>query len=118
MKLDGEWQRQWKYLYGFIGLSLFIVFSGFIWLTKFRADRRIWFGIALPFFSASWFVPIMGRDSLFDVLRFHMLESSFLPVLFHRAVVSVILAWVVQCLIVILWTKIRDKKKEKISHVT
>jgi hypothetical protein len=114
MKLDGEWQRQCICLYGLIGLSLIIAFSGFIWLTKFRADRRIWFGIALIFFATSWFVPIMAKDSLFDLFRFHMLESAFLPVIFNRAVVSVVLAWVIQYLIAILWTKTRGRKQEKI----
>ena len=117
MKMDGEWQLQWKYLYGLIGLSSFIAFSGFIWLTKFRADRKIWFGIALPFFAASWLVPIMDKDSLFDLFRFHMLESTFLPVIFHRAVVSVVLAWVIQCLIVNLCAMIRDKKQEKVRQI-
>jgi hypothetical protein len=31
LKLDGEWQRQWIYLYGLIGLSLVVSFGSLIW---------------------------------------------------------------------------------------
>jgi hypothetical protein len=118
MKLDGEWQRQWIYLYGLIGLSLTISFGGFIRLIRFQADRWIWFGIALTFFAASWFIPIMGSDSVFDVFhRYGAYVFGYYPVIFLLAVISIVFSWVVQCLIVIMRHKLRDKRPERFDRV-
>jgi hypothetical protein len=40
MKLDGEWQRQWIYLYGLIGLSVVLSLGSFVWWIILRKRDR------------------------------------------------------------------------------
>ena len=47
MKLDGEWQRQWIYLYCWIGLSVVLSLGSFVWWIILRKrDRDAWIQVA------------------------------------------------------------------------
>ena len=73
-----------------------------------------------------------GPASPFDILRelvsdlvhgslpFGNLASGFgaLAILaFILCIPSVVIAWVVQCIVVIVRTKLQDRKRQKVSHV-
>ena len=104
-------------------------------MTRFQTDRRLWIFIAVAFFVTFWCIPWMdvkGSCSPFDILHelvsdlvhgslpFDNLMSGFggLAVLaVILCIPSVVLAWVIQCVVVIIRTKLRDKQREKASHV-
>jgi hypothetical protein len=94
-------------------------------VTRFQTDRRLWFWIALALFIACWLIPFMDikgwHASLFgvfleiasDVFRGNMsfaeaIDNSLIPVTvftFVFGVAAIVLAWVVQCIVVIIRNK-------------
>jgi len=105
--------------------------------TRFQTDNRLWLWLAVALFVACWFIPFMDikgwhassfgvfREVTGDVIRGDLplgnaIAGAFIPMTvlaFVFGVASIILAWVGQCMIVIIRTKLRDKKREKIDHV-
>jgi len=105
----------------------------FMKITRFKTDRRLWFWIALALFVGSWFIPFMDikgwhaspfgvfREVAGDVIHGDLplgnaIAGAFIPLTvlaFVFGVASIIFAWVVQCVVVI----IRGKKHEEIDHV-
>jgi len=105
-------------------------------IPRFKTDRRLWFWIAVALFMTIWCIPFMDMKeeatSPFDIFHelFNDLIHGSLPIgntvsgfgglavlAFYLGIPSVILAWVIQCVVVIIRTKLRDKKLERIDHV-
>jgi ABC-type Fe3+ transport system permease subunit len=96
---------------------------------RFQTDRRLWFWIALTLFLACWFIPFFDvkgdQMSVFDGFRegvadshlsFGIIVDGFFSVTFCAflfTVPSIVLAWLIQCAVVI----IRTRKRERIDHV-
>ena len=91
-------------------------------ITRFETDRRLWFWIALALFFTCWFIPffdvkdwhasafgiwveVLG-DAFRGELSFFWAIGPFFLYACCFAVPSIIFAWVIQCIVVIVKTKI------------
>jgi hypothetical protein len=96
---------------------------------RFQTDRRLWFWIALTLFLACWFLPFFDvkgdQMSVFDgflegVRDSHLSLGIIVDGFFSLticacffAVPSIVLAWLIQCAVVI----IRKRKREMIYQL-
>jgi hypothetical protein len=104
-------------------------------ITRFKTDKWLWFWISIALLAIIWCIPFMdvkGATSPFNItceLAADLIHG-YLPIgniingfmglavsAFILCIPSVILAWVIQCVVVIIRTKLRDKNREKIDHV-
>ena len=102
--------------------------------TRFQTDRRLWFWITAALFVIIWCIPFLwvkGPTSPFDISRELVADliHGWLPIdnivngfmgltvlALILGIPAVILAWVIQCVIVVLRTKLRDKNRGRIGH--
>jgi hypothetical protein len=88
-------------------------------MRLYRTNKRIWAGASLALFLPGWFVPIfMGEIPPWMLIpamfvdRDHLSETAGFVGMFLIAfgVPAVVLGWVVQCLIVIVRAKFRERE--------
>src|ERR1017187_1425444 len=95
-------------------------------VTGYKSDYRLFWRIALTLFPASWFLPVMGdkghstqigdlvwmiNDCRESHTTFGRLFERICDDLIFSTLVSCLLAWLIQCAVVIIRAKVRENRE-------